>query len=222
MKMKPSIIPALLAFGLTACVESTPTLQIGSAAAQGEDCSIDAEGGPGLLRGALDLTFRANSGYPLVLGVRSNLTSLPLEVGEVPLSGDEDLNTIYINRLVLRYSTNTPGLTFKETSASVPIYGTLSEQGDLLLNLLTPKVITDLNDFVPTNGSAEVLIELQLRGQRASGDEVESNEITFPLTVFESGFGCPTGQQAVVSEDECPQTGLNGVYPACEPIPTTP
>jgi hypothetical protein len=221
MKMKPSVTSALLALGLTACVDGTPALQIGGAAAQGTDCSISASTGPGLLRGTLDLTFRAGSGYPLVLAVTSNLSSTAVEVGGTPVSGDEP-DTIYITRVALKYSTSTPGLTLREKSASVPIYGTLDDTGNLLLNLLTPTVIEDLNGFVPGNAPAEVLIKVQLRGERVTGDEVESNEITFPLSVYESGFTCPTGQVFAKNTDACPQIGLNNVFPECEDAAATP
>jgi hypothetical protein len=227
MKMKHSVISALLALGMSACVESTPALQIGSASAQAPDCSISAADGPGLLRGSVNLAFPVG-GYPLVLAVTSNLQSVPLEVGEVPVSGDEDLNTIYITQLVLSYSSPTAGLSFTDSSSSVPIYGALSDDGNLLLNLFTAETFTDLVTFVGPGKSAEVLVTVQLKGKRASGDEVDSNEIVFPVTVYNTPIStlqtavCGPGRQFAASDDPCDQSGLNNVVPACEDTPTTP
>jgi hypothetical protein len=226
MKMKNSVLSALLALGMSACVESSPALQIGGATAQGADCSLASSSAAGLLRGSLDLSFRGG-GYPLVLAVTSNLVSTPIEIGDRPVGADEDLNTIYVTSLVLSYSSPTEGLTFTEGRASVPIYGTLEDDGNLLLNLLTSKVLTDLNGFVQGTGSAELLVTVQLKGSRVAGDEVESNEIVFPITVYRSGAGleaavCGPGKRFAASEDPCPQAGLNGVLPECEAIPTTP
>lgn len=227
MKMKNSVLPALLALGLSACVESTPTLQIQGATAQNEDCSFGGAEGTGLLRGSLDLGLRSG-GYSVVLGVTSNVANAPILVGERPVGADEDLDTIYITNLVLRYSTETPELTFKETSANVPVYGTLEEDGNLLLGLLTSKVLSDVSTFLDTHASAEVLVTVQLRGSNVSGDEVESNEIVFPVAVYRSdraaleGAVCGEKKRFAAPEAPCDQRGLNNVVPKCEDVPTTP
>lgn len=228
MKMKNSVLAALTALGMSACVESTPALQIGGAAAQGADCSLDASEGTGLLRGTLDLGLR-RGGFPLVLAVTSNVENNPIEVGDRPVGGDEDFNTLYITNLVLSYSTTTDGLTFTESQANVPIYGTLTDEGNLLLNLFTADVVSDLIGFVPGSGAAEVLVTVQLKGARVSGDEVESNEIVFPVTVYQSAPPaeieralCGEGRQFAESDDACDQRGLNGVVPECEETPAAP
>jgi hypothetical protein len=220
MKMKHSVISALLALGMSACVESTPALQIGSASAQGADCSITTGDGTGLLRGTVNLSFPVN-GYPLVLAVTSNLQGTSIDVGEVPVSGDPDLNTIYLTELVLSYSSPTDGLSFTDSSSTVPIYGTVSDEGSLLINLFTAETFTDVENFVGVGKPAEVHVTVQLKGKRASGDEIDSNEIVFPVTVYDdpAEASCPAGQQFEAPEGACDQRGLNGVVPLCEPIP---
>jgi hypothetical protein len=227
MKMKHSVISALLALGMSACVESTPSLQIGSASAQAANCNITTATGTGLLRGTVNLGFPVG-GYPLVLAVTSNLQSIPLEVGEQPVGADEDLNTIYITHLVLSYSSPTAGLTFTDSNSSVPIYGTLTDEGNLLINLFTAETFQDVKDFVGVGESAEVLVTVQLKGERASGDELDSNEIVFPVTVYnvpaaslEAGV-CGPGKRFAAPTEPCDQRGLNNVVPVCEDIPTTP
>ncbi|MCY1020718.1 hypothetical protein [Pyxidicoccus sp. MSG2] len=224
MKMKHSVISALLALGMSACVESTPSLQIGSASAQAEDCTISTTTtGPGLLRGTVNLGFEGVGGYPLVLAVTSNLQSIPIQVGEQPVGSDVDLNTIYITELALSYSSPTEGLRFTESSSSVPIYGTLSDKGSLLINLFTAETFLDLVGFVVPGKSAEVLVTVQLKGERASGDELDSNEIVFPITVYnipEDDLAtslCGTGGKFEAPTEACDQRGLNGVVPACQP-----
>jgi hypothetical protein len=217
MKMKNSVMSALLALSMTACVESTPSLQIGSVSAQGADCSLGgAAGSAGLLRGALNLGIRpAAGGYPLVLAVNSNLAGTLIEVSGRPVSGDADLNTIYLTELVLGYSSPTEGLDLASAKGSVPVHGTVSGDGRLLLNLLTSAAATELERFVRAGVTADVLVNVQLRGKRVSGDEVESNEIIFPLNVANVPFTCPPGTTLVPVEEACSQAGLNGVLPRC-------
>lgn len=220
MKMKNSVISALLALGMTACVESTPILQIGRASAQAANCSVGGGAGEvGLLAGSLDLGIRPGGGYPLVLAVNSNVEGTAIEVGDQPLTGDEALNTLYITELVLDYSSSTAGLAIGGAGGTVPLYGTLSRQSNLLVNLFTSEAAEVLAGFVTPGVSADVLVSVQLRGKRASGDEVESNEIAFPVTVTNFGFACPPGQVVAPLDDECPQAGLNGVVPECEDAP---
>ena len=89
MKMKNSVISALLALGMTACVESTPSLQVGGATAQAADCSIGGNA-VGLLAGSLNLGIRGAS-YPLVLEINSNLNVVPVDVNDQPVTADPDL-----------------------------------------------------------------------------------------------------------------------------------
>jgi len=217
MKMKNSVMSALLALSMTACVESTPSLQIGSASAQGADCSLGGVGSSaGLLRGSLNLGIRpAAGGYPLALSVNSNLAGTAIEVGGQPVSGDADLNTIYLTELVLGYSSPTEGLNLGSAKGSLPIYGTVTGENRLLVNLLTSAAATELERFVRAGVAADVLVNVQLRGKRVSGDEVESNEIIFPLTVANVPFTCPPGTTLEPVEEACSQAGLNGVLPKC-------
>jgi hypothetical protein len=214
MKMKNSVISALLALGMTACVESTPSLQVGGATAQAADCSIGGNA-VGLLAGSLNLGIRGAS-YPLVLEINSNLNVVPVDVNDQPVTADPDLNTIYITELVLGYSSPTEGLSIEDAGGTVPIYGTVFEGSNMQVNLFTSDVAAALTSFVTPGVSADVLVNLQLRGKRASGDEMESNEIVFPVSVGNFPFSCPPGFRIAASTDPCPQAGLNGVVPECE------
>jgi hypothetical protein len=223
MKMNHFVIPALMLLGLTtACVESTPILQLGGGAPQNEDCSFPNTEEVSQLRGSVNLGFVG--GYPLVFGVTSNVATTVVEVSDEPVVGDEDLNTIYITEQVLSYRTNPEFADFPQPQGSIPLHGTVQVDGGLLLNLLTAEAVDFLDDRAGAGG-IEVLVTMHLRGKRASGDEVESNEITYPITVTNVPFNvvqsalCP-GQRFEPRTEACDQRGLNGVYPACEDLPT--
>lgn len=218
MKMNRSVLSALLALGMAACADSTPALQIGNVTAQGADCSVDASSGPGLLRGSLDLNLRNPAlGFPLVVGVTSNLQNATIEVGDRPVTGDGSSNAIYITHLKLGYSSSTQGMKFTEPNVSVPVYGTITDGGNLLISLFTGQALADLVAFVNGGaGAADVLVKIKFQGETVTGDELESNEISFPVIVYKGNFSCPTGQTPAPSDEECPQTGLNGAVPTCE------
>ncbi|MCP3144002.1 hypothetical protein [Pyxidicoccus xibeiensis] len=222
MKMNHFVIPALMMLGLTtACVESTPILQLKGGAPQNDDCSFPNTAEVSQLRGSVNLGFVG--GYPLVFGVTSNVITTAIEVSEEPVLGDPDLNTIYITDLVLSYRTNPEFENFPQPRGPVPLHGTIEQDGQLLLNLLTAEAVDFLDDRAGAGG-IEVLVTMHLRGKRASGDEVESNEITYPITVTNVPYLdvqaalCP-GQVFEPRTDSCDQRGLNGSYPACEDPP---
>lgn len=219
MKMKHTIISALLALGMgTSCVESTPVLQLGGASPLGADCSIGGND-VNILRGSINLELQ-QGGYRAVFAITSNLTNTPIVVNDEPVGGDEDLNTLYITGMAVSYASEGLDLPGADEDNPLPLYGTLEVDGDLALNLFTSRVNDILLDTV-TSGSREVLVTFKLLGKRASGDKVESNEVTFPITVFRRA-ACPAGYRQVLSTDPCPQAGLNGVEAECELIPPPP
>ena len=73
---------------------------------------------------------------------------------------------------------------------------------------------------LPANGLS-LLVTLQLFGELGSGRDVESNEATFPITVFNSGTtSCPAGQVPLPS-GPCNSPGGQDGAPICGVPPTT-
>ncbi|MFP2931508.1 hypothetical protein ACLESO_41245 [Pyxidicoccus sp. 3LG] len=223
MKMNHCVITVLLSLGMTtACVDTPSSIQLQGTSSQNADCTVNDADDVRLLRGALNLAVAPpGRGFPLGINITSNRASTEIEVGGQPISGDEDLNIIYLKELVLGYETvpslNTP---ISQPEGPILLHGTLEEDGQLLLNLLTGKAETELRAGVGAT-PIELLVNIQLRGETASGEEVESNEIIFPLTVGSvAPAACPEGTERAQATDACPQNGYNGV-PAlpCVEIP---
>ncbi|MFP2907657.1 hypothetical protein ACLESD_21930 [Pyxidicoccus sp. 3LFB2] len=233
MKMNPFVITSLLALGLgtTACTESTPSLQLLSASPVGEDCTLGSQEDAQLVSGSLNVAFRPQrgSGYPLVLSLTTNVQTVPIDVEEQPITNDADLNTVYLTGVELSYkASGDVELSEPEGDADsffVPIHGTVSGNYRLQTNLLTNQIEQEVRDLVAAPGTAvDLLVTVRIIGKRVSGEEQESNEIVFPLTVFNQSVAalqaavCGPERRFEAPTEPCDQRGLNGVLPACEDV----
>ncbi len=208
--MKPIHLAVLLAFGAGACVDTPSAVQIFQATPPDASCSVSTSSA-GLLRGSLDLSL--SQGYLMGFVVRSSLTDTPVVVGDSPLSG-EDTDAVYLDEMEVSYDTNRSGVNLDD--ATVPIYNAIQggEEGTLLLNLITSDALEDL-DTATESGEVEVLVTLRLHGKTATGSEVETNEISYPIVVYKSGFACPSPQVPEEATEPCDPRGQNGNVPAC-------
>jgi hypothetical protein len=240
MKMTYLASSLLVSAGLVvACVDAPPTLQVRSAFAPDEECVISNDEEAAILRGSLNVGTRGFGGYPVGFTVTSNQAATEIVVSEQPVSGNEQLNALYLTGLRLTYSA-TPAVG-DITGGVVPIHGTIDEDGLLAVDLLTGQASAALiNGIAAVNYLAdggmsvsdpnkptgvELGIRVQFLGETSAGDELESNEITFPIAV--NNVPLPSLQQLVCGQrgrfpvaalGSC-RTGLNGFVPPCEPIP---
>jgi len=215
MKLFHFAMPLLL--GAAACADNTPTLQVLEAVAPDENCVI-SDAGEDLYAGTLNLALTGS--YVMGFVFASNLGTESVSVGDVPVSSD-NTNTIYLDEMALRYSVRDAAgnrVALTDASATVPIYGVVpaNARGVVGIPLLTAEVVADITGAI---GGVEDVVSvsttLSFSGKTLSGATVESNEITFPLSVVARPFTCPQGQQVVASSLVCP-AGLNGALPECE------
>jgi hypothetical protein len=218
MKLFHFAMPLLL--GAAACADNTPTLQVLEAVAPNEDCVV-SDSGEDLYAGSLNLAL-ANS-YLMGFVFTSNLRAEAVNVGDSPVA-DENTNTIYLDEMNLSYAARDAAgnrVALTDASVTVPIYGVVAPgaRGVVAIPLLTSEVVTDITGAI---GGADDVVSvsttLTFSGKTLSGATVESNEITFPLSVVARPFSCPAGQQVVPSSLVCP-VGLNGAVPECEDTP---
>lgn len=220
--MKPLYIAAVLALGLSACVDNPPEVQLFQAIRPDEECVIDVDG-EGILHGSLDLNYAAS--YLLGFTVNSNLNGTEVVIGTQPVGGtNTDPAAVYLDRVEVSYST-TPSLAIP--SEKLPIYVALrggSEGNTVVLDLMTRRAYELLGERTQTE-DVEVLVTLKLTGKTAVGDSASSNEVTFPFTAFRSTTPIRT---CGADEDFEPAGpcgtlgGQDGALPACIPDTTTP
>src|SRR5215217_719065 len=209
--MKPIYLAALLALGTVSCVDNIPKLQLLSATPPDEDCTIPED--EALLSGSLNLDLSSN--YRLGFIVTSNLTSTPIVVGEGQVA-DPDSNAIYLTELDLSYRTE-PELNIP--SVTLPVYAAFraNEDSSLLMSVLTRDAQNAL--FNGTEGGAvvDVLVTMRVRGHTITGGEVETNELSYAITVVNDPFICPkAGEVPAPPATECDQRGQNGIVPLCQ------
>lgn len=209
--MKPIYLAALLAFGTVSCVDNIPKLQLLSATPPDDDCTVPDD--RALLSGSLNLDLSSN--YTLGFVVTSNLTATPIVVGEGQVA-DPDSNAIYLTEIDLSYRTE-PELNIP--SATLPVYAAFraNEDSTLLMSVLTRDAQIALNSGTTGGAVVDVLVTMRIRGHTTTGGSVETNELSYAITVVNDIFTCPDPTEVPApSTVLCDQRGQNGVVPLCE------
>lgn len=170
---------AASAIAFAACPTSDVSLRILGAYAPNPSCE------PGRSKveqmgGGLDLA--GSAAYLLEFDVQSELESLKTSTANGELAG-EDRNTFYGNKLVLSYA-STPSLPFEREEVAVHAVVKPGASGRWIVDLIGPKAARRLLDSVAQGESYELSAKLQIQGTLASGQPVQSNTISFPITVY--------------------------------------
>ncbi len=211
--MKRLMVVAALAASSVACVANQGDapirfLSAGALRDEGGSCSLADD--KYVSAGALDLS--GGNSYLLGLRLETNNTPQQISVGGEVFSGG-GLSDITLNEVILTYESQ-PSVPLPREER-IPIYtvfrpGT-AEGSYMLVFTLGPEAIARLQGVGPEG--VTVLSTIKARGRMSSGQPVETNEITFPVFVFESGAGpgACTPPQRVVSR--CGYIGQDG--PVC-------
>jgi hypothetical protein len=215
--MKPIYLAALLAFGSVSCVDDVPQLQVLHAALPDQDCSIPED--EAILRGSLDMSLASN--FRLGLIVTSNRIGTEVLVGEGGQVSSPGSQVVFITSMDVSYQTE-PDLGIEDTN--VRLFGGFEggEGSNMLLNVLTPQARDALAAATATGVVVDTLITMKFKGHTSANSKVEANEFTFPLTVGQTGYSCPTGQRFAAPTANCDLRGHNGIVPECEDIPAAP
>lgn len=224
--MKKLLVVPLLATLSLSCASETESIQLLGALAfpfgpePVDECS--PEGDIQQLGGSLDVAPLGAGAYNIAFNFRSTLAE-PTEdtVGGNPVT-NPGANDFILQEVRLRYSSE-PSLNIPEERLA--LYGVFpagaSEDSFIGVNLIGPAALAALRgQALPANGLT-LLVTLQLAGKLGTGREIESNEASFPITVFNSGTtSCPAGEVPLPS-GPCNAPGGQDGAPICGVPPTT-
>jgi hypothetical protein len=185
--MKRLMVIAALAVAPLACVanQGDAPVRFIHARALDPDCKIVEDSY--VSSGSLDVSGGQN--YRLVLAVETNTSTQQITIGQEIFSGN-GLGDITLNELIYSYESQPSGAVPEEER--VPIYavyrpGTDAQESTFTVGGFGPQALDRLKGL-PVDASVTVLSTIKGRGVMSGGQIVESNEITFPITVVNSGF----------------------------------
>ncbi len=154
--------------------------------------------------GSLDIS--GGQSYLLALSVETNTFQQPITIGQEPFSG-EGLGDITLNEIVYSYEfqpllgSGTVSLTLPaDEEDRIAYYGVFRPETDpeesfTFVRGLGPQALAALRTAITPGTGVTVLSTIKGRGRLSGGQTVESNEFTFPITVYASGLTyCPVGQ----------------------------
>ncbi len=219
------VVPLLAALSLS-CTSETASIQLlGAIGFPFGPEAVDTcapEGEIQQLGGSLDVAPLGAGAYTIAFNFRSTLAEIPVDtVGGNPVTGP-GANDFILQEVRLSYSSE-PALNIPEER--MPLYGVFpAGAGDdsfIGLNLVGPAALAALRGQALPASGLTLIVTLQLAGELGSGRDVESNEATFPITVFNSGLtACPAGE-VVLPSGPCNSRGGQDGAPICGVPPTT-
>ncbi|NVJ01191.1 hypothetical protein HV824_24175 [Myxococcus sp. AM009] len=215
--MKNFYLAVPLALVMSGCVDNPPAIQIFNAYIPDESCAVN-QAGAASGGGSLDLAT-ANR-YLAGLSVRSGFTLAEVEVGENPVTGEGDATAVYVTHIELAYEAQGGGPTLESeaypTHFAIPSSSTSNSM--LIIDLLGGNARETLLTQVGSGSSASFNVRVRLTGKTATGAKAESNEIAYPVTVYNSGFTCPEGTILEFNGPCGGPGGQDGYPPTCEEI----
>jgi hypothetical protein len=209
--MKRLMFYAALALVLTGCSVDETGVRLLNAHGYDATCEIDAE----LVqsRGSLDIS--ATTTYNLAFDVESDLTQDETTVGGTVLQ-PQNQNNFFVKEGVYSYTSN-PDLSFNEERANAHYVASAgaTEGGYITLNLIQPQAREQLLSSLAVGEELQLLVTVHLEGELGSGKKVKTNEVTFPIQVYNSGFsGCP-GSTVAPTGAPCGNVGQDSGAGCC-------
>ncbi|GHG64464.1 hypothetical protein [Comamonas sp. JC664] len=190
--MKNMYFAVALGLALTGCVDNVPNIQVANAFVPTAQCTVNSTG-PASPGGALDLSI--SSRYLVGIAVRNTLTSREVVVNDGPLTGTGDQSAINITDVELNYEVvgTGPSLTSDVYQSHIVLPGNATTNSSIIVDLLGGNGREGLLSYLGTGDSLTVLVRMRLLGKLVGGGKTESNEITYPIQFYRSGFTCPAG-----------------------------
>ncbi|AEI69144.1 hypothetical protein [Corallococcus macrosporus] len=217
--MKNFYLAVPLALMMSGCVDNPPALQVFNAYIPDESCAVNQSGAAS---GGGNLDLSTSQRYLAGFAVRSGFTLSEVEVNGSPVSGEGDATAVYVTHIELTYENQGEGPSLESevypTHFAVPSSATSNSL--LVIDLLGASATQALVTQVGPGSVASYNIRIRLIGKTVTGSEVESNEIAYPVTVYNSGFSCPAGYMLEFNGPCGGPGGQDGYPPTCEEIPT--
>jgi hypothetical protein len=208
--MKRLLLIAALAAGAVSCVEGNRAVQILQANVLGADCSA----GESQLNGTLNYDI-------------SNAYLASFTIFSPVLEQDTNRLDFFGNEIVLNYEARLrdpalPTPTFTEEAIPVHLVVAAGEtDSTVVVNLIGDKARAKLEGTVPTAPEVmTLLVSMKIKGEMSSGSSVETNEVTFPISISRRGGACAAGKVTTPKEDgPCANPGQDGRGFTCEDPP---
>ena len=222
--MKRYLLASVLAFSAVGCVEPEQEILISFARPLETDettgaCTPSEDFQTG--GGSLDIS--GSGSYLLGFDLTSKLERVSETVGGREVA-NASRNDITITEEVLSY-VSTPNLSLEDETVSTRFLLTSGENDEAynISDLIGPKAEVVLREKVLPGSPVELKVTLKYQGTIASGGAAESNEITFPISVFSTGFTACTAPAVLIRNGPCGRSGgQDGTSPTCvAPVPET-
>jgi len=171
----------------------------------------------GITAGTLDIA--GTSSYLLQFQMESTFQQLSNGVsGESPFQGPSR-NDWIATEILYSYS-SVPALSPPLADELLPIYFRLpagaSSTSFIGIDMITATTAQRLASTVRVGDVVTLNITIQLRGELASGQKVNTNKVTYTIEVFNSGFqGCAAGDRRVLSGPCGSPGGQDGSLVGC-------
>jgi hypothetical protein len=219
MYMKRMMVIAALMSVPLGCVSnqgdsSVRFLNVRALTLESDECTANAD--RFITAGSLDLAFGSN--YLMAPSVETNTAT--------PSNGTGQGLDVTLTELVYSYKVSPAGIKLPADEADrVPIYAVFRANTDpnesyLFMTAFGPKALKALVDQVqPGAEPVTVLATIKGKGYLSSGQSVESNEFTFPITVFSSSSpptSCATNETL---SGTCGVIGQDGPIHCVKPGP---
>jgi hypothetical protein len=203
--MKRLLLIAALAAGAVSCVEGNRAVQI----LQANQLSADCSAGESLLNGLLNYDA-------------SNIYLANFTIFSPVLAQDNNRLDFFGKEIVLNYESRNPSVNFTEEAIPVHLVVAAGEtDSTVVINLIGDKARAKLEGSVPSAPDRmTLLVSMKIRGELSSGNAVETNEVTFPISISRAGPACAAGKVLTPEDGSCANPGQNGQKFTCEDPPT--
>lgn len=194
---------AVIAAGVTACVEGNNPVQLISALPR--DPSTCDRAQFSLTRGRLN--FNGGGSYRTTFTLFSPLSSDDSNSAASPAG-------FYAEEVILSYETRNPKISLDEES--LPIYfvvpaGASGDDSWVEVELVGNEARKKLATAVPTYPDALTLLStVKIKGKLPSGKTVETNEVTYPIEVSRFGQACASNEVPGLFDAESAPCGFPG------------
>jgi hypothetical protein len=189
MSMKRLMVIAALAVAQSGCVanQSDAPVQFSTAYALGSDCT--PETGRFVSQGTLDVSGGSN--YLLAMKAQNTLPP-----SRIVVIGDATTTvggaSVILSEYVYTYEAPAVvGLPAEESVATYSVLAPGSVDGYVLVNAFGPKALEKLNAYLDAGDPdirVGVISTIKARGRLGTSSNVESNQFSFPVSVFSTGY----------------------------------
>jgi hypothetical protein len=224
--MKQLFLVAAIAVGAAGCADGLSPIQIGNALPVDENCEPSGDDDTFISRGSMDISRQAiglSTSYPIPFRITSNLEAVDTVVGDSTV-GDLSRNRFIVEEVEVRY-TSTPEDTYAvQRSARHAVIEPAGGEARMFIELISPKAFETASQRVLATGEPVTLLaHFRVKGKLGTGQSAESNEASFPITIYDSGFtGCGAGHVLANASSCAGGAGLNGAGFLCEAVAATP